>query len=51
MGIRDSRTTHPRKRARQQRALERFTPYIGPDAAKAIRKNAELLSLRKSLGL
>jgi hypothetical protein len=49
MGIRDSRTTHPQKRARRQRALERFSvneARAARDPAYAERKAIELRSLQ-----
>lgn len=50
--IRDARTTHPRKRQRRQRALDRFTVKESKagDAAYAARKAVELASLRRVLG-
>lgn len=49
--VRDSRTTHPKKRARQQRALDRFVVGETTNAAYQQRKATELASLKKSLGV
>lgn len=52
--IRNSRTTHPRKQARRQRAFERFSvrAYIkdgsGSHLAYVGRKEAELAALKKA---
>ncbi|WP_343638968.1 hypothetical protein [Roseateles sp.] len=46
MGIRDSRTTHPRKSARRERALERLERHIVEDSATA----AHIDVLRSRIG-
>lgn len=50
MGIRDSRTTHPRKQARRQRAYERWSlkPGRHEDGDYLNRKAQEKLALERA---
>lgn len=49
--VRNSRTTHPLKRERRERALDRFTVKENVDPKYQQRKEVELASLKKSLGV
>lgn len=49
--FRNGITTHPRKRARRERALDRFTVKESREPEYHQRKAVELASLKKSLGV
>jgi hypothetical protein len=51
MGIRDSRTTHPKKSARRQGALTRLIARGDGDEKQAPKRAAERASLAVRLGL
>lgn len=52
MGIRDSRTTHPKQMARRARALERFKPAAADAApAKRLAKEREFAALTRRVSM